>query len=97
MTELAKVADIPEGRGIRVEAGGQEIALINCGGTIYAIEPNCPHMGGPLDEGELDGSTLICPWHGWEIDLTSGKCSTTGEDHRCFEIEVKDGTVFLKA
>jgi nitrite reductase (NADH) small subunit len=96
MTEIAKVADIAPGRGIRVEANGQEIALINAGGTIYAIEPNCPHMGGPLDEGELDGGTLVCPWHGWEFDLAGGKCNTSGEDLKCFAIEVKDGAVFLK-
>ena len=41
---------------------------------VYAIDNACPHAEGPLAEGDLQGSTVYCPWHGWAFDLPSGRC-----------------------
>ena len=73
-TKVASAADIPAGGAKAVEAGGKTLALFNCGGTFYAIENTCQHQGGPLAEGELSGTTVACPWHGWEYDVTTGAC-----------------------
>lgn len=80
MSELIKVAqkkDIPEGEGICVTHNGERIALFNVGGTIYAISDMCPHAGGPLSEGWMDGTEVTCPWHGWSFDVTY----QDGSDH----------------
>ena len=74
MTKVAKKADIPTGTGKVIEAGGKTIALFNCEGAFYAVENTCKHRGGPLGEGSLSGTTVTCPWHGWEYDVTSGAC-----------------------
>ncbi len=71
--KIASRADVPEGTGKTVEGAGRKIALFNVGGKFYAIDNTCKHRGGPLGEGELDGSHVICPWHGWEYDVTTGK------------------------
>ena len=71
--EAAKIDELESGQGKLVEAEGKEIAIFNCDGTYYAIGNECPHVGGPLCEGEIDGSTVICPWHGAEFDLKSGE------------------------
>ncbi|MGA3228868.1 MAG: Rieske (2Fe-2S) protein [Candidatus Binatus sp.] len=70
--KVATVTELPEGSGKLVEAGGKKIALFNAGGKFYAIDNTCKHRGGPLAEGELDGTTITCPWHGWEYDITTG-------------------------
>jgi nitrite reductase (NADH) small subunit len=70
--KVAKVADVADGTAKVVEAGGKQIALFNVGGKLYAIDNTCKHRGGPLAEGEIDGTTVICPWHGWEYDITTG-------------------------
>ena len=70
--KVAKVTDVPVGSAKLVEAGGKQIALFNAGGKFYAIDNTCKHRGGPLAEGELDGTTITCPWHGWEYDITTG-------------------------
>ena len=44
-------------------------------GKIYAIDEMCTHEGGPLDEGELDGHNLKCPWHYAVFDVRNGKVS----------------------
>ena len=70
--KVASVAEVPAGTGKVCDAAGKQIALFNAGGKFYAIDNTCKHRGGPLGEGELDGTTVICPWHGWEYDITTG-------------------------
>ena len=77
MAEFVKVAknsEIPEGTGKRVQANGKDIALFKIEGRVCAIYSICPHQGGPLDEGGIDGETVICPWHGWQFNVTTGVC-----------------------
>jgi NAD(P)H-dependent nitrite reductase small subunit len=74
MTKVAKASEIPPGTGKVVETGGKTIAVFNCEGTFYATDNTCRHRGGPLGEGSLSGTTVTCPWHGWEYDVTSGAC-----------------------
>ncbi len=73
LIEVAKVGDLDSGQAILVEADGKEIALFNCNGEYYAVDNECTHVGGPLCDGELSGTTVTCPWHGAEFDLKSGE------------------------
>ncbi len=76
LTKVAKTSEIPVGTGKVVEAGGKTIAVFNCEGSFYAVENACKHRGGPLGEGSLSGTSVTCPWHGWEYDVASGACAT---------------------
>jgi nitrite reductase/ring-hydroxylating ferredoxin subunit len=58
--------------GTLVEAGGQRIALFKLADGYHAIEDTCPHAGGPLSEGPLDGDVVTCPWHGSRFDVKTG-------------------------
>jgi nitrite reductase/ring-hydroxylating ferredoxin subunit len=71
-TKVCKTTDVPAGRGKSIEINGKTVALFNVDGSFYAINDTCAHRGGPLGEGELDGKTVICPWHGWRYDVTTG-------------------------
>ena len=75
MSEFMKAANTNEvapGQAKLIQIRGQEIALFNVGGAFYAIDNSCTHVGGPLCEGELDGSEVTCPWHGAVFDVTTG-------------------------
>ena len=76
MSRLVKIAETKEvapGTGKVVAAEGDSIALFNVAGTLYAIDNTCTHMGGPLEEGELAGEVVTCPWHGAQFKaLTRG-------------------------
>jgi nitrite reductase/ring-hydroxylating ferredoxin subunit len=74
--KVATVQDLPEGRARAVEVAGTPIALYNVGGKVYATHNTCPHRGGPLGEGDLDEATITCPWHGFQFEVTSGRCLT---------------------
>src|SRR5258706_5083397 len=70
---VAAVGDVPPGEMLVVTVGERALALCNVGGTVYAVDNACPHRGGPLGEGDLDGRVLTCPWHAWRWDVTTGE------------------------
>jgi len=71
--KVARTDDIPAGHATMVEVNGKEIAIFNVGGSFHAIDNTCTHVGGPLCEGELEGSEVTCPWHGAVFDVTTGQ------------------------
>ena len=70
--KVAKADEIAPGRAKCVELADREIALFNIDGSFYAIDNTCAHVGGPLSEGDLDGTRVTCPWHGAVFDVTTG-------------------------
>ena len=94
---LAAVEDVPAGEGRVVEAEGKELALINVDGTFYAIDNGCIHRGGPLGEGDLDGRFVMCPWHAWRWDVTTGaNANNPAVKMACFPVAVENGAVFVE-
>jgi len=91
------VADLPPGRAAEVTVGGQAVALFNVGGIFHALVGRCPHRGGPLGQGFLDGTQVSCPWHNWTFDVTSGE-NVASADLRVprFEVKVEDAQVYVK-
>ena len=71
--KVATTGELAPGQAKRVEAQGRRIALFNQNGAYHAIEDTCPHRGGPLSEGQVEGTAVICPWHGAKFDMTTGQ------------------------
>jgi nitrite reductase (NADH) small subunit len=74
-TKLATAAELPPGALIEVEHGDGYVALCNIGGEVRAMDGTCPHHGGPLGEGALNGEFVTCPWHMWDFHSATGACS----------------------
>jgi len=77
MGEFVRVTgttDVQPGQGIVAEVNGKTLAVFNVDGAFHAIDNTCIHRGGPLGEGDLEGSVVTCPWHGWQYDVTTGAC-----------------------
>ena len=70
--KVASVAEIQPGTAKLVEVDGKKIALFNLGGSFYGIDDTCPHRGGPLSEGPVDGESVTCPWHGSVFNIKTG-------------------------
>lgn len=68
-----RVADVPAGKTMLVHVEGEPVVVCNVGGAFYAIHNACTHVGGPLNEGDLDGAKITCPWHGSVFEVTTGK------------------------
>jgi nitrite reductase/ring-hydroxylating ferredoxin subunit len=73
---VATLDELPEGRLLEVEHGGQLFAVCNFDGEIRATSGICPHHGGPLGQGALDGPLITCPWHMWQFDSATGACAS---------------------
>ena len=99
MAEFVRVAgigDIPKGQGRTFELNGKKVSVFNCDGAFYAIDDTCKHRGGPLGDGELDGTVVTCPWHGWTYDVTTGE---SPDDPGCavehYEVRVEGDGVLV--
>jgi nitrite reductase/ring-hydroxylating ferredoxin subunit len=64
--------EIPRDHGWPVRVGSTDIAVFDLGGELVAVQNLCRHLGNPLDEGQVDGGCVTCPWHGWRYDLRTG-------------------------
>ncbi len=99
MSDFVRVAgksEISPGNGKVVEVNGEEIALFNVDGEFYAIGNTCPHKGGPLGEGMLDGNVVACPWHGWKFNVKSGVSPVMPTAKvPCHKVKVEGNDVFV--
>jgi nitrite reductase/ring-hydroxylating ferredoxin subunit len=71
--KMATLDELPPGAAKEIEYEGRVYAIFNVDGVVSAIDGICPHQGGPLADGSLSGTTVTCPWHGWQFDLQTGK------------------------
>jgi NAD(P)H-dependent nitrite reductase small subunit len=94
--KAAWVGDLPPGTSRLVTLNGVELALFNAGGKLCAIENACPHRGGPLADGTLSGTTVTCPWHAWEFDVTTGAClNNPAAKVRAYPVQVQGNDVLV--
>jgi nitrite reductase (NADH) small subunit len=95
-TRIADVSDCPRGTSIECLAGECLVALFNVDGEYYALDGVCPHQGGPLAKGCLDGPTVACPWHGWQFDVVSGQHKTSRTVmQRAFPVRIDGSDVLI--
>src|SRR5215218_11208943 len=98
-TDVAALEDLHDGKPKCVEADGTPVLLLRQGNRIRAIGATCPHLGGPLDEGSIEGDTVTCPWHGSVFCLDDGALihgpATTPV--AAYEVQVEDGRVAIRA
>lgn len=93
---VGTLADLPEGacRSVQTELG--YVAIYNVAGRLYATDDVCPHAGGPLGEGTLDGDCVACPWHGWRFKVTTGqRVDNPAIQVDCFPVHVDGGEIFV--
>jgi nitrite reductase (NADH) small subunit len=71
---LGPIEAIPRGEGRNFQVGEEKIAVFHARtGQVYAVQAECPHRGGPLADGLMGGSTVVCPLHSWKFDLATGE------------------------
>lgn len=92
---ITRIENIPPREGRAIEVGGTKIAIFNLNGRFLTIENACPHKGGPLCDGIVSGTTVVCPLHGWRFDLESGMAVLASEPAciATFPTRVEDGVV----
>lgn len=95
LDESALQTDVP----MRVNANDEPVLLVRHDGQILAIAATCTHLGGPLDEGSVDGDAVTCPWHGSVFCLANGRVihGPATIPAPSFDVRVENGRIAVKA
>jgi NAD(P)H-dependent nitrite reductase small subunit len=96
-TKITRAENIPAREGRPVRLGDLEIAIFNLNGRFLTIENACPHKGGPLCDGMVTGTAVVCPLHGRHFDLETGMPVRASEPTclTVFPTRVEDGIVLV--
>lgn len=88
---MGSLSDFPAGTGRIVRVARKPVAIFNIGGAVHAVNNICPHLGGPIGAGDLDGSVV-------RFDVTTGRSvDSFGHDLHIYDVKVIDGEVFVRA
>ena len=72
------------------------VALFNIDGEFIAMDNKCPHRGGSLGDGEIEGDIVTCPWHGWQFNCRTGKAvENDAIIVRTYDIENRSDGIFI--
>jgi toluene monooxygenase system ferredoxin subunit len=93
--QTINIENLWEGDMTVVAVAGEAVLLVNVDAQIHAYSNRCPHQASPLDEGDLDGTTLTCTKHMWEFDAATGcGINPTSAQLKAFSCKVEDdGTI----
>jgi nitrite reductase (NADH) small subunit len=70
---ICSQAELPaDGEAAEFTAQGRILCVANVNGTVSVLDGVCPHEGGPLGEGIIEGGRVVCPWHAYAYDLHTG-------------------------
>jgi nitrite reductase (NADH) small subunit len=90
-------AQLKEGVPQVVVVGGHAVALVRVEGQVYAVDNACPHRGGELGRGDLQGHVLFCPLHAWCFDVRDGAAAfPQGQRLGIHEVEESGGRVRVR-
>ncbi|KIQ20814.1 2Fe-2S ferredoxin [Rhodococcus sp. Leaf7] len=97
-TVVGTVDDLTPGEGRTYVVDGRQIAVfLLTDGTVRAMDAVCPHRGGPLADGQIDGAVVVCPLHQYQFSLDTGRCTTEGIGTvATYSADVVDGQVAVR-
>lgn len=95
---VGAVEDFPDGGMKRVMARSAPVLIVRRGDEVFAISSVCSHAGGPLDEGELNGDIVTCPWHGSKFCIRDGRVrgGPATFDQPAYTVRIEDGQVQVR-
>ena len=73
LLRIATVDQVQPGSTRFFDIGGRSLVLANCDGRFYAVDGLCPHKGFELDNAQLFGCVIECPWHRYQYDVRTGE------------------------
>lgn len=95
---VARLTDLKPTRKLCIEINDRYVVLVELDGAVYCLDDVCTHDGGPLGEGTIDGSCLVCPRHGAKFDIRTGKatCMPATEPTATHEVRIDGDQIAVK-
>ena len=96
--KLTTEADLPAtNQAKEFRCGNKEICVANVDGTYSAMDNICLHRGGPLGQGTIENGKVVCPWHGWTWDPTTGEAAHSGSAKiPVYSLKIENGDVLIE-
>ena len=97
--KVGNLEDFPPGSINKVELENKEILITNVEGKLYATDDTCTHSGASLSEGKLEGTEIICGWHGAKFDCRDGKLlkfPAQIKDLQVYKVSTESKDVFIE-
>lgn len=93
--EIVPASELPNGERLFVEVEGKAIVILNIADQFFAIDDICTHDDGPLGDGDVEGYNIVCPRHGGEFDVRTGKAVQLPAvvDIAAYPVRVQDGMI----
>jgi Fe-S cluster biogenesis protein NfuA/nitrite reductase/ring-hydroxylating ferredoxin subunit len=89
---------VPPGGMVRFDVGDDSFVITNVENRLAVFRNECVHQGMTLDGGWIDDGVLVCPWHGFRYDASSGEClSAPGAQLPQVPLRIDDGRVWIRA
>lgn len=96
LIKAAELASLDQNGLTEYTLGDDRYTICRVGDQVHAIEGTCPHRGAPLAEGALHGKMLVCPWHAWEFDCTTGEYDLNpGIRLETFATKIENNQIFI--
>jgi nitrite reductase (NADH) small subunit len=95
---IGSTADLPAaGQAREFEIGERVVCVANVNGEYSALDNVCPHRGGPLGQGYIEGDKLTCPWHGWQFDPKTGAVAhAPSQKIATYSLQLEGDDVFVE-
>ena len=95
LTTEAELPSINEAKEFR--CGEKMVCVANVNGTISAMDNVCLHRGGPLGQGTIDEGKVVCPWHGWSFDVSTGAAAhNPNAKVAVYPVKIENGDVLIE-
>ncbi|MEQ8839532.1 MAG: thiamine pyrophosphate-binding protein [Acidimicrobiales bacterium] len=93
---LVELDEVPQGRVTTVTIGHESLCVTHTDDGYGCLANACPHQGGPLGEGSIEGGWLRCPWHGYDFSPKNGVPPGSFSDGPdAYRTEVRDDGVYV--
>ena len=94
---IGSLEECPPGEAREYVARDRIVAVYNVDGTLHALDGVCPHQGGPLGKGVLEGEIVTCPWHGWQFNVCTGQHQLADSlTHPTIAVRVDEDEIFVR-
>ena len=96
--KVAETKEIKPSTMKAIDLAGERVCIVNVEGNYYAIGNVCTHVGGPLNEGTLEGYDVECPWHGSKFDVRTGKPTRppARQSVPTYEVKIEDNNLLVR-
>jgi nitrite reductase (NADH) small subunit len=96
LVRVKALSELPPGTLAEIQVNGSAFAICNVDGSLHCVDGVCPHAGGPLGEGNLDGENIVCPWHCWSFNCKTGANDLDEEVKlQTYPVVVQDGSILI--